>query len=169
MDEDKKRLWDVRLGVVAPLLTVIGILIGVWQFNAGEEHRRSLESASAIQKDDIEFHRKLWLEKLDTYKAVSAIAGRVIATPPGPARDKAAQDFISAYWGAMILVEDKAVEKAMVDFYLELHDEKTGWSSDPARLKVRGEALIAACRRSLEAGTLANLSRGGPPNPWFRS
>jgi hypothetical protein len=163
MDEDKKRLWDVRLGAVAPFLTVIGIIIGVWQFNAGEEHRGSLEATSAIQKDDIEFRRKLWLEKLDAYKAVSTIAGRVIATPPGAVRDKAVQDFTSAYWGAMILVEDKAVEKAMVDFYLELRDEKTGWSRDPDRLKVRGEALIAVCRQSLEAGTPANLSQVGRP------
>ncbi len=163
MDETAKRQWDVWLGAIAPVLTVIGIIIGVWQFNLGEDHRREESAASAIQKDDIDFRRKLWLERLDAYKAVSAIAGRIIATPPGKDRDRAIADFTSAYWGAMILVEDKAVEQAMVNFYLELHDEQSGWSRDPNRLKVRGEALIAACRTSLEAGSPTNLAKIGKP------
>ena len=43
MDEASKRKWDVALGVLAPILTVVGLLVGVWQFNRGEINRTNLE------------------------------------------------------------------------------------------------------------------------------
>lgn len=159
MDEERKRSWEVRLGIVAPLLTMIGILIGVWQFNTGEEHRRVENAESALYKDEIEFRRRLWLERLEAYKSASEIAGTIIATPPGPDRDKASRDFLRAYWGSMVLFQDRSVEDAMVNFYSELLDQQSGWSTDPNRLKIRGEELISACRASLQAGDPRTLMR----------
>jgi hypothetical protein len=69
MDEAGKRQWDVWLGIVAPILTVAGILVGVWQFNRGENNRVKLENELVIKKDTVEFQRKLWLNRLETYKA----------------------------------------------------------------------------------------------------
>jgi hypothetical protein len=78
MKEEDKRLWDVIVGIAGPLLTVAGILVGVWQFNVGEENRRVLEHDSAVQKDEIEFRRKLWLERLNAYRSIAELAGEVV-------------------------------------------------------------------------------------------
>jgi hypothetical protein len=46
VDEARKRLWDVWLGILGPILTVLGLLVGVWQFNIGEHNRVILEGTS---------------------------------------------------------------------------------------------------------------------------
>jgi hypothetical protein len=156
--EETKRTWDVWIGALAPVVTVIGIVVGVLQFNAGEDHRRKTEIESIIQKDDLEFRRRLWLERLETYRSVAKMAGKIAAAPAGSERDKAMTEFEGAYWGAMALVEDKAVEQAMMDFHYEIHDQSAGWTRDPQRLQVRANALAMACRKSMEAGTPATLA-----------
>ena len=160
MDEDRKRWWDVRLGIVAPILTVIGILIGVWQFNVGENSRRQEAAAAEEQRDTIAFRRRLWQEKLDTYQKVAELAGKIVATS-GQDQVKAYKEFHAAYWGAMVLVEDQAVEAAMIAFDKEYRDLKSGWVNDPNRLKVRADVLAKACRASLATGSL-EVSQAAP-------
>lgn len=160
MDEDRKRGWDVRLGLVAPILTVIGILIGVWQFNAGENNRRHDTAIAEEQRDTIAFKRRLWQEKLDTYQKVTELAGKIVATS-GQDQANAYKEFQSAYWGAMVLVEDQPVEAAMIAFDKEYRDIKSGWVKDPDRLKVRADVLAKACRASLATGSL----EASPPPP----
>ncbi len=70
MDEEAKRKWDVSLGIVVPILTVAGLLVGVWQFNRGEENKTRLEYELLDRKDKIDFQRKLWLERLSTYTQI---------------------------------------------------------------------------------------------------
>lgn len=158
MKEETKRTWDVWIGALAPVITVIGIVVGVWQFNASEDHRRQVEMESIIKKDDVEFRRRLWLERLETYRSIANMAGKIAAAPAGSERDKAVTEFEGAYWGAMVLVEDKAVEQAMMDFHYEIHDQSMGWTHDPQRLQTRANALAMACRKSIEAGTPATLA-----------
>jgi hypothetical protein len=160
MDEDSKRRWDVRLSVVAPLLTVVGILVGVWQFNTGEDNRRQDAATAEEQRDTIAFKRRLWQEKLETYQKVTELAGKIVATS-GAEQAAAYKDFQTAYWGAMVLVEDKPVEEAMIAFDKEYLDLKSGWTKDTNRLKVRADTLAKACRASLATGSL----EVSPPPP----
>lgn len=153
MDEDRKRGWDVRLGLIAPLLTVIGILVGVWQFNSGENNRRQDTATAEDQRDTVAFKRRLWQEKLDNYQKVTELAGKIVATS-GQDQANAYRQFQTAYWGAMVLVEDKPVEEAMIAFDKEYRDLKSGWSKEPDRLKVRADILAKACRASLATGSL---------------
>ena len=81
MDEARKRKWDITLGMFGPVLTVAGILVGVWQFNAGERNRTNLEYQLIEKKDLTEFRRKLWLERLSSYKSVAGLAGEIAAYP----------------------------------------------------------------------------------------
>ncbi len=160
MDEDRKRWWDVRLGIVTPILTVIGILIGVWQFNAGENNRRREAAAAEEQRDTIAFKRRLWQEKLDTYQKITELAGKIVTTS-GQEQVGAYKEFQAAYWGAMVLVEDQPVEAAMIAFDKEYRDLKSGWVKDHDRLKVRADVLAKACRASLATGSL----EVSPPAP----
>lgn len=149
MTEDKKRIWDVRLGIAGPLITVAGILIGVWQFNAGERNKIELQQGLVRQQDDVEFSRKLWLERLNAYRSVAELAGKIAANTDDPKFKDYIRDFTAAYWGTMIFVEDALVEKAMKDFYFEILDYQKGYSN-LQRLKVRADLLIKACRQSAE-------------------
>ena len=153
MNEESKRTWDVRLGIVAPILTVITILVGVWQFNRGEENRTKLEYQLLEKKDKIEFQRKLWLERLSTYKAIAEQAGKIATSDKKDKQFKGlVQAFDASYWGMMIFVEDPGVERAMIDFHVELVDYQQG-RSDGDKLKARADELVKACRKSVEPGT----------------
>ena len=153
MEEESKRKWDVGLGMVAPILTVVGLLVGVWQFNRGEENRTKLEYQLLEQKDKIDFQRKLWLERLSTYKSIAEQAGKIATTDKKDKKFKDdVQTFDASYWGLMIFVEDPTVEQAMIDFHVEVVDYEAG-KSDGNRLKLRANELVKTCRKSVEPGT----------------
>jgi hypothetical protein len=147
VDEGSKRLWDVVLGIVAPLLTVTGILIGVWQFNVGEQHRA-----------DLEFHRQLFIQRLDTYKAIATISGEIAATDDPATISRLAATFDAQYWGLTLLVEDAPVQDAMTAFHEELHDflHDRKWTSN-SRIKQKALTLAKACRASIEDRNEAKL------------
>jgi hypothetical protein len=151
--EEGKRKWDVLLGAIAPFLTVVAIIVGIWQFDAAQKQREKDERTSRIAESRTEFERRLWLQKLETYGKIADVTGEVLTAQekPGAAADAASQKFEQAYWGTMVLVEDKTVESAMIEFRRELRDLRTGFRSDTDRLKDRALILMKACRESLEA------------------
>ncbi|MEP6705335.1 MAG: hypothetical protein ABJB34_11070, partial [Acidobacteriota bacterium] len=55
--------------------------------------------------------------------------------------------FNAAYWGTMIYAEDAVVEKAMIDFNLEIQDYLNK-ESDKTRLKQRALSVVKACKLS---------------------
>jgi len=153
MDEGSKRIWDVRLGIVGPALTVIGLLIGVWQFNQGEENKTKLENQLIEKRDKVEFQRKLWLERLSTYKSIAEQAGKIAATDKSDKRFKQfVQDFNTSYWGMLTFVDDPSVEKAMQDFHVDLADYQLGRDNHD-QIKRRAVELVTACRKSVAPGT----------------
>lgn len=153
MDEERKRIWDIALGVVGPVLTVAGLLVGVWQFNRGEENKTKLQYELIQKQDTVEFQRKLWLERLSTYKSIAEQAGKIASTEKTDKRFKQyVQDFDASYWGLMIFVEDASVEKAMMDFHVDLVDYQLG-RSDGNQVKRRAAELVTACRKSVALGT----------------
>jgi len=79
--------------------------------------------------------------------------GNIVANASNKTKtDENAIHFMTLYWGDMILVEDKEVREAMVEFSLEIKDFEGGWSGSE-NLKLKGNALIEACRRSVQKGT----------------
>jgi hypothetical protein len=147
MDQNKKQTWDIWLGVIGRILTAATILIGVWRFNVGQKDRQQEQ----IHQEEIDFQRRAWLERMNAYRSVAELAGKVIAHIDDNKGKDSIRDFEAAYWGTMILVEDKAVEKSMVDFFVEIEDYEKGWSTVD-RLKVRDDDLIKACQQSVLLG-----------------
>lgn len=153
MDEGRKRTWDVGLGLVAPIVTVVGLLVGVWQFNRGEENKTQLEYQLIEKRDKVDFQRKLWLERLSTYKSIAEQAGKIASTDKTDKQFKQyVRDFNASYWGMMIFVDDPQVEKAMMDFHVDLTDYQLG-RGDGDQVKRRAVELVTACRKSVEPGT----------------
>ena len=152
MDESTKRRWDVRLGIVAPTLTVVAILVGVWQFVEGQNSATRLEYKLLARQSEIDFRRQLWTRQLENYQTIAEIAGSIAANHDRPAvLEDLSRKFLEMYWGAMIFVEDDEVEQAMIDFFHEVHDYQTGWG-DADKLKIKASSLVSACRASSDAG-----------------
>jgi hypothetical protein len=153
MDEAKKRKWDVYLGVIAPILTVAAILVGVWQFNRGEENRVLLENNLVVKKDAVEFQRKLWLNRLETYRTMINLAGNIVAAAEDKKTsdttfDQLWRDLTAIYWSQSIFVEDADVGQRLRDFYTTVRDLRDGWV-DADKVKLKATALVSACRESV--------------------
>jgi len=159
MDEAKKRQWDVWLGAMGPVLTVAGILVGVWQFNRGEHNRVILENELITHKDQVDFQRKLWLNRLDTYRSLITLAGKVVAVvaekgTKDQSFDGLWQELTAMYWSLSIFVENADVADHMRDFYTAVRDFRTGWV-DADKVKLKADALVRACRDSIESSAPA--------------
>jgi hypothetical protein len=153
MDEARKRQWDVWLGIVAPILTVAGILVGVLQFNRGENNRVKLENELVVKKDAVEFQRKLWLSRLETYRTLITLAGNIVAAAEDEktadaAFDQLWHDLTAIYWSQSIFVEDADVGQHLRDFYTTVRDFRDEWV-DADKVKLKANALAQACRASI--------------------
>jgi hypothetical protein len=143
MNEDEKRVWDVRIGILAPMLTACGtiaaLLVGVWQFQAGQHNEATLE-----------FHRQLFLQRITAYQQIAGIAGQIAVATDRKQIKTLANRFDADYWGMVTLVEDKQVADAMQSFHEELHDYVRGsaWTSADM-IKKKAYALAMACRNSV--------------------
>lgn len=157
MTEDQRNRWELVFKGFGPLLTVVAIIVGVWQFDTGERNRQRQEVESLVKRDRLEFRRRLWVGKLETYKQLAELTGEVIATHEmlGPRADEAYSKFIKTYWGAMMMVQNDEVERAMIAFQAELVDYRSGWSKDIGRLKDRADILLKKCRKNVEDEGLA--------------
>ena len=146
----------MALGVIAPLVTVAGLLIGVWQFNAGERNKVRLESELQNRKDVAEFQRKLWLEKLAAYKNIVALAGKIAAAADQhderasakPVIDDLWGDLTARYWGQGLFMEDAVVTERLREFYDTVRDFRTDWAK-AGDVKVKANALADACRAAI--------------------
>lgn len=149
MKEDSKDRWEIRLGLLGLALTLAGLIVGIWQFNAGENNRRLLDQEATLTRDRVEFKRRLWLERLEAYRKLAEVTGKIVSADNRKHREQFVRDFAALYWGTMILVEDQRVQKAMISYNLELRDYSTGWSDDE-RVRLRADELLSSCRASLE-------------------
>jgi hypothetical protein len=149
MKETQKRSWDVAFGIVASFITALGIIVGVWEFNAGERNKITLEYALLERKDQIDFDRKLWLDRVSAYHDIADIAGVLAASTDDPiVFKKQVKKFDSAYWGLMILVEDTDVDRKMRELHFTIkHFEDHFVSGD--RLRAKAAELGEACKTSI--------------------
>lgn len=103
------------------------------------------------ERDNLEFHRKLWLQELDAYRPVAQIAGKIAAHNKDDTHtlNNLIADFNAAYWSALIFGWDKTVEQAMVNFSLQTRDFREGWTTE-VRLKNSADELIRTYREAAE-------------------
>ena len=153
MDEGAKRLWDVRLASIGPMLAICTLFAGLYQFHQGAKDRTRLEYELLEKREAVEFRRKLWLERLASYQSITKLAGRIAAHGRNDsAMSGMVKDFLEGYYGNMVMVEDKEVETKMVAFR-EALDLYTKGFGEFDRIKKQAIGLSEACRRSVEKGT----------------
>lgn len=134
---------------VAPLLTVLGITVGAWQFTSQMSHESKME-----------FSRSMYNKKLQAYEQVGKAVGDLLVVPHDEqewisaddtlAFDSCLERFRTCYWGVLPLVEDSTVEGAMIQFKDMARFYRRG-ENDYHDLAREGMSLMNACNRSLES------------------
>ena len=69
MEQTSKKGWDLGKAV-APLLTVLGISVGAWQFSSQMSHESTME-----------FSRSMYNKKLQAYEEVGKAVGDLLVVP----------------------------------------------------------------------------------------
>ena len=150
MNEGTERKWQVCLGYLTLLLTVLGMVAGIWKFTSEQSNQTKLEHSLLSRESRIEFERKHWQQQVDTYTKIADVAGRIATqVENADALPKLEQEFLSLYWGTMVLVEDENVATRMKEFVQEIRDFQSEWSN-AERVKKRAYQLVYACRESSE-------------------
>ena len=124
--------------IIAPILTLPGIVVGLWQFNYGQR-----------QNEKIEFKRRMWEKELNTYDELAKITGEILIHAEDSVKfDSLRMEFDRLYYTTMVLSENDSVSELMINTKRELKDFKDGESSH-LRLEQRVMLLMDACRLSL--------------------
>ena len=133
---EKKENYFLKL--LPSIITVAGILVGIWQFSSEQEHR-----------DQDLFRRNIWQKKLELYEKLgNATANIVNSTSDSAQIEKAILDFHNLYWGVLPLIQDDNVEKSIIRFNSEIRYFKRQESSVD-ELRKRGYHLMVECKTSL--------------------
>ncbi|MBK9514945.1 MAG: hypothetical protein IPO05_15255 [Flavobacteriales bacterium] len=142
-----RRTWDLTK-VVTPLLTVLGISVGAWQFSSQMSHESTME-----------FSRSMYNKKLQAYEEVGKAVGDLLVVPHDEqlwisaadtlAFDSCLERFRTCYWSVLPLVEDSVVETAMIQFKDMARFYRRG-ENDYHDLAREGMHLMNACNHSLE-------------------
>lgn len=142
-----KSSWDFTKAVT-PVLTVLGISVGAWQFTSQMSHESKME-----------FSRSMYNKKLQAYEAVGRAVGDLLVVPHDEqlwisasdtlAFDSCLERFRTCYWGVLPLVEDSSVETAMIQFKDMARFYRRG-ENDYHDLAREGMLLMNACNHSLE-------------------
>lgn len=169
MNDEKKNLWDVRIGVFAPILTAISIVVGVITFSVAERNRVELEQSLILCRSEIAFRRELWLHRVTTYTSLAEAVGAIAASEDaGKIDTEAVKSFLRQYWGVMILAEDPKVEMHMRMLKTEVEHFQTGWSP-PFALRRKSYELGIVLRESIhsreEAAPISKVDCGSDGMP----
>lgn len=98
MTEASKRMWEIVSGIFSSIVTVIGILIGVWQFN--------IQSNNNAKE---EFNRTVWAEQRKTYTEISILIGKICSNQLPDSINSYRRAFEGLYWGSLSFVEDSNI------------------------------------------------------------
>ena len=99
------RIWDLST-VVAPIITVLGITVGAWQFSKQMSHESTME-----------FSRSMYSKKLQAYGEVGKAVGDLLVVPHDEqlwisaadtiAFDSCFERFRTCSWSVLPLLEDR--------------------------------------------------------------
>jgi len=142
MDQNRKDNIRLLLDIISKLAIVVVGIWGVWQY-------------SDIKTK--EYQKPLWETQIRIYIEVADLVSRLTNEITIAKWEADKIRFYELYWGSMILIEDNAVETAMVNFGNHLYDFdkiKNPEQKEEVRKKLRKYAheLSYALRDSINRG-----------------
>jgi hypothetical protein len=128
--------------LLGPVLTTIGLIIGVWQFTSGQKANES-----------IEFRRKMWEKRMDLYSSLGNVVGEIVINQNNPKKsDSLYNEFQKFYYAKLPLLEDSTVSIPLRRLKNALDDQREGMQDllvvEP--IKARVIELMDSCQVSLK-------------------
>jgi hypothetical protein len=120
---ESKSRFELAVKIIAPFTMLIGILIGVWQFNVGQRNlqqkeldQRKFELEKMLIGNQFEAIAKFKEIQSVKYKEATETISNIIYTDNYQSVEfkESLKRFWQLYWVELSAVEDKQVESAMV-------------------------------------------------------
>lgn len=130
---------DNATKIISSIITVGGFIWGIITFQTEQRVNETLE-----------FRRKLWEKRLDTYNKLSEITGKLIVYRNNEqAFDSLQERFDFLYYSSMVMVEDTLVEDRMISFSNAIKDYKEKRKTE-IHLKFKAIELMKEMSKSLK-------------------
>lgn len=123
MEQDKK--IELVVKIVSPLLTLLAVIVGIWQFNSGQSAlkereiaQRNFELSKMNNEATIEAVAKFKERQTGLYIETCSIISYLIVNKnfTAPQYREKLERFWQLYWVELSAVETEEVERAMVNF-----------------------------------------------------
>ncbi len=148
MNEIQHRKAQIRaqyIEIVVKFLSVIlGVWVGVYQFNKQQYALKETELTKSI-----------WEDRIRVYKQVTLVVGDIASSASTSRRDSVqftagVTKFNQLFWGELSFLDDSAVTAEAMNYRIELADYNTSTADAEsyARLTDAGDSLVLKCRRS---------------------
>ncbi|MBL8525662.1 MAG: hypothetical protein JNN20_18430 [Betaproteobacteria bacterium] len=134
------------LSFLPPIIALLGFGFGVYQY---------------YRSNELTYRKPYWEKQLALYLEATSTAATLASTDDEAAWNDARNNFWRLYLGPLCMVENTAVESAMVEFGIALGDDSLGFESR-ATLADLSLNLAMACRKSIRTDwkvQMENLQR----------
>jgi hypothetical protein len=145
-----------------PLVTVLVAVAGFWftvhQYNKQQAAaaKQQADAAAKLAADrEQDLLRPFMQKRLELYFTAADTAATIALSKDKAQRDQAESKFMQLYAGSLVIVEDEAVERAMIDFHKCLTGQE---SCDVNELQRRAQAIASRARDSI--GKSYNIKLG---------
>ena len=116
MTEKNYPIFELIIRIIGAVVTVAGVLIGIYQYSDQKAHN-----------DELEFRRKMWEKRADAYSDIGNIVASIVTNNVDTTLQRLNTEFLKRYWGTLVLVEDSLVEQSMIKFKNEVNDKLKGY------------------------------------------
>ncbi len=133
--------------IIAGLSVISGVVIYIHGLNASIEK----EQALIDMRSQVEYQRKLWDERRESYKALATTLGGIAAEIDIDKKisPESLKSFSQAYWGLLILVENESVKSELVKLKDDFRDLENGRIS-ANKIKLRIERIVSMSKTHID-------------------
>ena len=149
----KKDRWEIGIKGVGAVFAGLSIIASVFIYLHGNRATLNREHELITTRQKVEYDRQLWGQLRAAYKALAQTLGQIAAEleSENKVSPESRAAFNTAYWGALILVEDEAVGLEMVKLRNDMRDLEAG-RIDQDKIKLRIERIVSLGRKHIMRG-----------------
>ncbi|MEQ8626677.1 hypothetical protein [Ekhidna sp.] len=119
MSKSKTELW---IDALAPIVTVIGLIVTVILFNKEQREINHRDLTSKIQQELLHSKRNQWEKQQEIYARLADVVGSLASELYNKKtyESNTFDDFYDLFFGSIVLVEDDEVREAMNLLHLDI-------------------------------------------------
>lgn len=148
---ERTELLKFRISLASTIIAGLSVISGVVIYIHGLNESIEKEQALIDMRSQVEYHRKLWDERRESYKVLATTLGGIAAEIDIDKKisSESLKSFSKAYWGLLILVENESVKSELVKLKDDLRDlEKNRISAN--KIKSRIERIISLSKTHID-------------------